>query len=230
MSSSASPTTHPAVSGHPTTFLLIRHAESEANAGGYFGSQSDSPLTEKGQAQARALAHATAGLTIDVVLSSDLRRARDTVAPLAEARGLAVRTTPVLRERSMGLLTGQSFAHVAQVHPELWLAMQRRDPYVRPPEGESIVDLTARVAPLCEELLELHRGCVVVLGAHGGTIQVLLRYLLGVRDPQVPLWFIVGNASVSRVDVVYGPDGSPHARLVYSNRHAPDEERAVFHS
>lgn len=200
------------------TFLVIRHAESEANAGGYFASQSDSGLTELGQRQAAALAAALRNAPIHAVYSSDLSRARLTVAPIAAARGLAVVETPVLRERAMGEFTGMTFEDARDRYPEVWTKLVARDPYVAPPGGESHADLAARVRPFLRELVTRHTGQNVVLGSHGGTIHHLVRQLIGVHDLDLGFWLAVDNASVTRVDLTEPAPGVVTARLAYVNR------------
>ena len=77
--------------------VLVRHAESEANIGGRWQGQGDSPLSERGKSQARALAEriARVGLQPDLVVCSDLRRASETARA---AFGDAVEVDPLWRE------------------------------------------------------------------------------------------------------------------------------------
>jgi broad specificity phosphatase PhoE len=86
--------------------LLVRHAESEANAaGGALDQAEASQLTSAGRAQALALQGAFRETRIDAVFSSDLVRAVDTVAPLAGTLGLGMKKTPLLREPRSGRRT-----------------------------------------------------------------------------------------------------------------------------
>lgn len=201
-----------------TTFFVIRHAESEANSGGYFASQSDSPLSARGRAQADALTEATRHLTIDVVVSSDLSRAHDTVRGLAAARGLDVTTTAALRERAMGELTGQTFEHVQRTNPELYRALAARDPDVAPEGGESHRALYVRVRTILDELGERHAGKAIVISSHGGAIHHIVRHLSGLHDVTEGPWFSVDNASVTRVEHHVTTSGRRSSRLVYVNR------------
>ncbi|HMV68138.1 MAG TPA: histidine phosphatase family protein, partial [Myxococcota bacterium] len=57
-------------------WLLVRHAESVANAGRWFSGHTDVPLSERGEAQARALGDELG--EVARVVTSDLRRAWDT--------------------------------------------------------------------------------------------------------------------------------------------------------
>jgi probable phosphoglycerate mutase len=203
--------------------LLVRHAESAANASASFGSQLDSPLTERGRRQSARLAEALASLRVDAVYSSDLSRARDTVRALADARGLPVHEREAFRERSVGALTGVSFDEARARYPEAWEILVSRDPERRPAGGESLRDLQARVGAALDEVLQAHAGGSVLIGSHGGAIVVMTRYLLGVRALEVPLAFSVANASVTRVDLVPAAAGTM-PRLVYANRVAPLED------
>lgn len=209
-----------------TTFLVIRHAQSEANSGGFFASQSDSPLSAAGIRQAEALTDACRHLTIDAVVSSDLSRARDTVAGLARARGLVVETTPALRERAMGELTGQTFDHVQRAYPELYRALAARDPDVAPPRGESHRQLYQRVSACLDALAARHRGATIVISSHGGAIHHVIRHLSGLLDVAEGPWFSVDNASVTRVEQHVSSTGRRSSRLVYVNRIVGGDDRA----
>ncbi len=209
-----------------TTFFVIRHAESEANSGGYFASQSDSPLSERGRGQAEALTAAFGRLQVDAVVSSDLSRARDTVRGLALARGLDVVTTPALRERAMGELTGQSFEQVKRAYPELYRALAAREPDVAPPGGESHRALYARVSAALDELTARHLGRSIALCSHGGAIHHIIRHLSQMFDLLVGPWFSVDNASVTRIELHASAAGRASSRLVYVNRIVGGDARA----
>jgi probable phosphoglycerate mutase len=211
-----------------TTILLVRHAESAANAAQMFGSQSDTPLTERGRRQSLRLSAALASVRVDHVYSSDLSRARDTVAPIAQARGLTVIERAAFRERSVGELTGLTFDLAKERYPDAWRVLVTRDPDGRPPGGESLRDLQARLGGALDEVLREHVGRAVLIGSHGGAIVMMTRYLLGVRSLESPMAFAVSNASVTRIDLV--PAGTTvMPRLVYSNRVAPLDDEPHFH-
>ncbi|MBW1845263.1 MAG: histidine phosphatase family protein, partial [Deltaproteobacteria bacterium] len=81
-----------------TALLLIRHAESSWNAADRWQGHGDPPLSDRGVAQANALVSELAPEKLDIIVSSDLRRAAETAAILAEARGLRPLLNPRLRE------------------------------------------------------------------------------------------------------------------------------------
>ena len=84
------------------TLILVRHAQSEANAAGVFTGSMDVSLTDLGRRQAAALAERLAGMTVTAVYSSTLRRAQDTARPTAERFGLEVQAVEALRESGLG--------------------------------------------------------------------------------------------------------------------------------
>src|SRR5947209_11555224 len=82
----------------PDRVLLRRHAET-ANPLIFHGAESDVGLSERGRAQAEAVAPVLAAFGPGAVVSSAMRRALDTAGPIARACGLAVRVEPDLHER-----------------------------------------------------------------------------------------------------------------------------------
>src|SRR4051812_19585817 len=98
--------------GTPVRILLARHGETVFNIEGRWQGQADSPLTERGRAQARELGRALASEPIAAVYSSDLGRAADTARAVAEPHGLKVITDERLREIHVGEWTGKGRAEI----------------------------------------------------------------------------------------------------------------------
>src|SRR2546428_13930841 len=85
-----------------TTFYLVRHGESEANAARRFAGQSDSPLTDRGRQQAEAVAEELANEKFDRIVSSDLSRTREKTDALAKPRGPPVARNSGTRLSELG--------------------------------------------------------------------------------------------------------------------------------
>ena len=102
--------------------LLIRHGESVANTEGRLQGQMDSPLTDRGREQARALAHRLVRerWSVSSIHSSDLCRAADTAGILGAALEAPVFLDERLREYDVGVLTGLTRADIQHQYPELW--------------------------------------------------------------------------------------------------------------
>ena len=103
-----------------TKLLIVRHGEAEGNREHRFIGQSDVSLTEDGRAQVEALTRRLLGVGITHVVSSDLRRATETVNPLAETLGIPVKTDSRLREIANGEWANLVAADVAARWPDLW--------------------------------------------------------------------------------------------------------------
>ena len=89
-----------------TRLYIVRHGETAWNLEQRIQGQLDIPLNDTGRGQAARMAQALAGEGIAAVYSSDLSRAAETAAALAQAAGLPLRTDPSLRERGFGHFEG----------------------------------------------------------------------------------------------------------------------------
>lgn len=188
--------------GQTTEIILCRHGESEGNLARRFGGHGPTPLTERGRAQARAAARVLAGTGVDVLYSSDLPRAMQTAAPIAEAAGVPVQLTPALRERSVGDLTGLTFDEARARFPDAFAAMLRREPEACPPGGESYVQCRARAAAFFENAVIQHAGARIVLVSHHLTLHQLISHVLGVQHQPVAqrAIFQVDNCALHRFE------------------------------
>jgi len=181
-----------------THLIVIRHGETAWNRERRLQGQIDIPLNETGRAQARALAEALAGEPIDAVYTSDLGRAMETAAPLAETLGLQVRRERRLRERCYGDLEGMTYAEVAEKRPEDFARWQARVPDYAPPTGESLREFHDRAVEVALSLSRRHPGERIALVAHGGVLDCLYREATGMTL-EAPREHELLNASVNRL-------------------------------
>jgi broad specificity phosphatase PhoE len=100
-----------------TTILLARHGESDWNRDRRWQGHADRPLTDLGREQARALADRLAATELDAVYSSDLERARETAAIVAEPHQLPVKELSDLREVDVGSWSGLTRAEAEERYP-----------------------------------------------------------------------------------------------------------------
>jgi 2,3-bisphosphoglycerate-dependent phosphoglycerate mutase len=155
---------------------LVRHGQTAWNAAMKAQGHTDIPLDATGSDQARLLGLSFSATPIERVLSSDLRRSADTAAPVAASTGAPLELLTDLRERAFGDFEGLPFDQVAARMIEGGLREGLPPHAVRPPGGESLVDLWIRLETVVERLDDLAGPCVVV--THGGTCGVLLAKLL----------------------------------------------------
>ena len=201
-----------------TRVLLVRHGSTEHSLAGRFSGRNDLPLDERGQGQARAIAHHLAGLGgVDAIVSSPLRRAQETAGAIAARVGGEVDTHADLIETEFGEWEGLTIDEVHLKWPELlaeWLV--RAD--VAPPGGESFADVEVRVLRGLREIVAAHPRRRVVVVSHVTPIKTLLRDALGA--PQDAMFrFHLDTASLSAVD--YYSDGTSSVRTINNAEH-PD--------
>jgi probable phosphoglycerate mutase len=180
---------------------MLRHGQTEYNAGSRMQGQLDTDLSELGRAQAVAAAELLAKRQPLLIVSSDLRRALDTAVALGEHAGLPVSTDVRLRETHLGDWQGMTHLEVDAIAPGARLAW-RDDARWAPHGGESRVDVAARSMPLIAELIarQAEWGVdepdrPVVLVAHGGLIAALTGAILGLPVDNWPVLGGMGNAS-----------------------------------
>jgi len=192
--------------------LCIRHGQSVANNEGRFQGQSDSPLTDLGREQARALARRLAreGWSLSAILTSDLSRAAETAQILGDALRTPVFPDERLREHDVGILTGLTLAQIEQQYPEIMRALNH-DPVLPVIPGEESQDaFRRRVVSMLDLIRSSHsEEHAVAIVSHGRTLGMILVHLLGL-DPDRRMPFRFGNTSLSVVELY------PHRNLLAS--------------
>jgi len=187
----------------PTHILLIRHGQSEGNAERRFGGHSNTPLSLKGQLQAKATAEALASESITAIYSSDLPRAVETARPLANLAGLQIEATKTLRERSVGVMEGLTFEDAAQKYPDQYAALLRRDFDHVLTEGESYRQMLDRASEKLDHVIKEHQGGKIAVFSHTGTICILALHIMGALDsPELkPVWISSSNCGISHFEL-----------------------------
>jgi 2,3-bisphosphoglycerate-dependent phosphoglycerate mutase len=187
-----------------TRIIAIRHGQTAWNAQTRMQGQLDTALDSLGRWQARQLAHALAHEPIDAIVASDLSRAMQTAAPLAEARGLRVRRERGLRERCFGVFEGFTYADIASHWPDDTARWRARDPTFAPPGGESLMGFYERCVDVAERLVAEHAGRAMVWVTHGGVLDCLYRAATRMALDASRTWAL-DNASINRL--LHGDQG-----------------------
>ena len=166
-----------------TTLYLIRHAQSLPDSG---QAESDWPLSELGEAQARGLVAVLRPLGIQRLYGSPYRRCRDTLAPFAEQAGLDVILDAGLRERR---IAGAWLGDFRDAWRRSW-----EDFSYTLDGGESSWACRERMAATAEAIAARHPGETIGLGSHGNAIGLFLNYVdpafglreaSGLRTPEI---------------------------------------------
>lgn len=195
---------------HPTRLCLIRHGETDWNAGKRVQGQIDIPLSTLGHAQARATGNALKDEGFAAIYSSDLIRARQTAEATAH---LAQPPQPHahcplilhagLRERHYGIFQGLTYAEAEQQHPQAYARHKARDVRFAPDGGESLLTLIARLNSTFDEIVRRHAGAAVAIFTHGGVLDIVHRQASG-SELTTPRDFGIPNCGISWIEVLHG--------------------------
>ena len=158
--------------------VFLRHGESVGNAEDRFQGQYDFPLTEKGQAQARALSERwqAEGMHFDFCISSPLLRAAQTAEIITSRLGIPLELDPLWKELHNGLLAGLRSDEAAERYP--------RPDFIHPylhigGTGESRWEVYLRAGRAVQALLDHPSGRYLVV-AHGGILNMAIYAILGI--------------------------------------------------
>jgi len=211
--------------GPVTTLVLVRHGATSLTAEKRFSSGlggSNPGLTDEGRAQVREVAEwlSPIGGAVDAVVTSPVRRTRESAEILAERWGVGLVEEPAFAEMEFGTWDGMTFAEVREQRPEeieAWLGSLDR----APGGGESFRDVEKRVHDGLSRLLEAHAGKTLVVVSHVTPIKILVA-----RAVDAPLSSLfrmeMSTASVSVVSFFGEPaDDGVRASLRLYNAQPP---------
>jgi 2,3-bisphosphoglycerate-dependent phosphoglycerate mutase len=199
------------IEGGIMELLIIRHGESEADLLKVLEGRADFSLTQRGHLQAYGLGlwlkeHAD----FNVILSSSLKRAKETTAYISKAFKMKANYLDQLMEWDNGLLAGLSIEEANRRFP---LKDGMRKPYDTSADTESLIAFRARaehfVSKLLDDYPEDAKICIV---SHGGMITMILRSLLKLpMDTKIGFGF--SDTSICHVKISQGA-----CQLLYVNR------------
>lgn len=176
---------------------VVRHGETAENALGILCGQGiDTPLTEKGIAQAQATAKRLMQYSFDSIYSSTLVRARQSAQILAQNSHSIVKYDDRLKERDYGSLYGktwvENFGNEADRYRKIDIE-QQYDYHAY--GGESAQDVWARLSSFLDDLRK-SQDQIVLIVTHGGVLKALKKHLSGTAYEDAPK-----NASVHEFDI-----------------------------
>ena len=158
---------------------LVRHGQTDWNKAKVFRGRADRPLSDLGRAEALAVGEALKDVPVDMIYASPLKRARQTVEPLAHYQGKKIRSLPGVIDIDYGSWSGNADADVAKAYPKLYAAWKKRPETVIFPKGESLARVATRTMAALRELARNHPGKTVVVASHRVVCKVAALKLLG---------------------------------------------------
>ena len=201
-----------------TTVLLIRHGRTSANTEGILaGRSSGVELDATGGEQVLHAGRRLAGVQLRAIVTSPLRRCRQTAQALASAQlnGCPVVVEQGLVECGYGEWTGKSLRELSK--DKLWATVQHQPSAVRFPGGESLAEMAARTVGAIrgwDARLAAEHGAGVVWAAvsHGDPIKAILADALGMHLDSFQR-IVVDPASIS---IIHYTPGRPYVITVNS--------------
>jgi probable phosphoglycerate mutase len=159
-----------------TKFSLIRHGVHDAVDHILVGRMAGVRLNSRGRDQARRIADRLCDDPIDSVQSSPQMRAQETAEPIAQRLGLSVEIFAEIDELDTGAWTGRSFAAL-QGDP-LWSLWNTTRGTIRPPNGESMVELQTRAVDHLNKIAASLPDGHVALCSHAEVIRAIVLHAL----------------------------------------------------
>lgn len=205
--------------------ILVRHGETDWNLQERMQGRTDTPLNQRGMAQAELAAERLAAEDpIEVIYTSPLVRALVTAAIIGKKFNLDPIADTRLTERGVGQLEGLTLPEIGKTFPEVYKAWREDKERVILPGAEDQVEFQRRVLSFLEMVGDRHAGQRVAVVTHGGTLSMFFATVLGL-DIHKRFPFRFDNTSISKVDF-----SRPRPRVYLLNdtchllRMAPTEE------
>jgi len=173
------------------TIYLVRHGETKANLEEIVSGHFDSPLTEKGEEQAKARGKDLKKIHFDAVFSSDLIRAKRTAELISLDRKLEVNTAKLLRERFFGEWEGKPISEFVEKNKHLFelekkLSEEERQKFKPYAAYESNSEIAGRMLNFLREVAVTYLGRIVLVVAHGSITRGTLMHLGFAKADELP--------------------------------------------
>lgn len=164
-----------------TTISTLRHAHTQYNAEKRYAGSIDVPLSEIGMEDARRAASKLAGIKLDVVITSTLKRTVQT------AQILVGDSTPIVQnrlcdERNFGIMEGLTWDDVQTLQPPVLMINVGNDLHtVNPKGGEPFEDVWERAKNFRRMIFDAYMGANILVVSHGVFLQMFHGLLRGLN-------------------------------------------------
>lgn len=170
--------------------VLVRHGESVWNEKGLWTGWQDVPLSVKGRKEARFAAKTLADLKFDFAITSDLKRAHETLEIIKEELGLHALPTfkhHEYKERHYGIYTGKSKWDIKKEFGDEKFRKIRRHWSEPIPNGETLEDVYKRVTAHfnINVMPNIRKGLNVLIVAHGNTHRALIKHMENLSHEEI---------------------------------------------
>jgi broad specificity phosphatase PhoE len=157
--------------------LLVRHGATAWNNEGRIIGSTDLPLSTDGRKQAQQLGIRLSGEPIDIILSSDLRRASETARIISVECKTPLALDNRLREVDFGLWEGMTVREIQEKYTKEFDDWKNNSSF-SPPNGERYPSITGRMQSFLGDLKNDHSGNTVLIVSHGVILQMMIFQLM----------------------------------------------------
>lgn len=199
--------------------ILVRHGQTEWNAGGRYQGQSNVALSDTGRKQAKFLAERFPVKQLDAIYTSDLDRAKETAECVGEKLCVSVYPEEAFRELSFGDWEGLTYQEISLRWPEEANKLFTAPDELVIPNGETFRELQKRALDKIHLLYEKHIDQTVAVFAHGAINKTILAGLMHI--PLHYLWSL--RQDNTAVNILRLDDGYVMVELINSTSHLGED-------
>ena len=199
--------------------ILVRHGQTEWNAGGRYQGQSNVALSDTGRKQAKFLAERFPVKQLDAIYTSDLDRAKETAECVGEKLCVSVYPEEAFRELSFGDWEGLTYQEISLRWPEEAKKLFTAPDELSIPNGETFRELQKRALDKIHLLYEKHIDQTVAVFAHGAINKTILAGLMHI--PLHYLWSL--RQDNTAVNILRLDDGYVMVELINSTSHLGED-------
>ncbi len=203
-----------------TKVILIRHAEAEGNVNRIFHGWYDSELTQKGLIQARRVAERLIDENIDIIYSSDSKRAYGTARAIAELKDLEINVIKDLREFYGGDWENISYDQLERLYPEDLYNFNFCLSKFKAPNGETADIFYSRLVNAIKKIINDNIDKNICVVTHGTAIKFILSYFYSKPIEEIDSIIWGDNTCVSYITI----DNDKFEVLVNSDASHLDDE------
>jgi valyl-tRNA synthetase len=178
-------------------WFIARHGQTDWNKEDRYMGHREIPINSTGQQQIQIAAGVLENQNIDVIISSDLLRCKETATIIGGKIGIAPIFDERLREIDEGSWEGLTRSEVMEKFPDLWDT--RTDLDNKRGGAETWRDVSKRVKEAFEEYRKKYEGKNVLIITHGGAIGSLAVTLRGFPEGEIPP--TISHGSVMEIEI-----------------------------
>ncbi len=153
-------------------FFFMRHGQTDHNKQGILQGHLDTSLNDRGRAQVLEALQTLKTHEFDLVITSPLKRARESAGIVAREIEAPLQVNPRLRERTFGELDGRPFKEIMALYPDFWEII-RTDTGRVTPGCETLEEVESRLKEFLREVRDLGLRKKILVVSHGATGRIL---------------------------------------------------------